>query len=85
IINATRLVKKGKVICCAIPLDKRGPVHPARDLPEHWMRFGAGDYALGAPGGGSSYLAAVLVALAVGALELWWLYNVRRRRAAQSA
>ncbi len=44
----------------------------------YWLR-------LGAPGGGSSYLAAVLVALAVGALELWWLYNVRRRRAAQSA
>ncbi|MDP6589088.1 MAG: c-type cytochrome [Alphaproteobacteria bacterium] len=42
----------------------------------YWLR-------LGAPGGGSSYLAAVLVALAVGALELWWLYNVRRRRIAE--
>ncbi|MBT3927034.1 MAG: c-type cytochrome [Rhodospirillaceae bacterium] len=41
----------------------------------YWLR-------LGAPGGGSSYIAAIIVALSVGALELWWLYSVRRRRVA---
>ena len=40
----------------------------------YWLR-------LGAPGGGSSYIAAVIAALALGALELWWIYSVRRRRA----
>lgn len=52
ILNAMKLVRGGKVISCAIPLDRHGPVHPARGVPEHWMRFGAGDYALGAPSGG---------------------------------
>jgi kynurenine formamidase len=47
IIDAARLVRRGLVISCAIPLDDRGPVYPTRIPPKHVMTSSGADYAAG--------------------------------------
>jgi kynurenine formamidase len=47
IIAAARLVRRGLVISCAIPLDERGPVYPTRIPPKHVMTSTGADYAAG--------------------------------------
>jgi kynurenine formamidase len=61
IVAAARLVRRGLVISCAVPLDERGPVYPTRLPPSHMMTLSADDYAAGrlpsgnAPGGGVKF------------------------------
>ena len=52
IVRASRLVKKGRVFSCAIPLDDRGPVYPGRLPPKHVMTLSGADYAAGERGFG---------------------------------
>ncbi len=37
IMAAAKLVKKGQVFCCCIPLDQSGPVFPTRTPPQRFM------------------------------------------------
>ena len=53
IVRASRLVKKGVVFSCAIPLDERGPVYPGRLPPKHVMTLSGADYEAGQRGFGS--------------------------------
>jgi kynurenine formamidase len=53
IVAAARLVRRGVVISCAIPLDERGPVYPARVPPKHVMTSTGADYAAGKRRAGS--------------------------------
>jgi kynurenine formamidase len=52
IAAAARLVRRGLVISCAIPLEERGPVHPVRLPPKHLMTVSGVDYAAGKPASG---------------------------------
>lgn len=54
IVRASRLIRKGVVFSCAIPLDERGPVYPGRLPPKHLMTLSGADYAAGLRGFGSS-------------------------------
>lgn len=47
IIEASRLIKKGKTFSLAIPLDKNGPIWPSRIPPHHTMDISGADYATG--------------------------------------
>jgi kynurenine formamidase len=47
IVAAARLVRRGEVISCALPLDDRGPVFPTRIPPKHVMTSSGADYAAG--------------------------------------
>ena len=47
IIAAARLVRRGVVISCALPLDEKGPVYPTRIPPKHVMTSTGADYAAG--------------------------------------
>ena len=47
IVAAARLVRRGAVISCAIPLDERGPVYPGRQAPKHLMTLSGADYSAG--------------------------------------
>jgi kynurenine formamidase len=47
IVAAARLVRRGLVISCALPLDERGPVFPTRIPPKHVMTSTGADYAAG--------------------------------------
>ncbi len=47
IIEASKLIKKGKTFSLAIPLDKNGPVWPGRLAPHHTMDITGADYATG--------------------------------------
>jgi kynurenine formamidase len=49
ILLAARLVKRGVVISCALPLDAKGPVYPTRQQPQHLMKRTGADYAAGHP------------------------------------
>ena len=49
IVAAARLVRRGVVISCAIPLDARGPTYPTRLPPQHLMKRSGADYAAGHP------------------------------------
>ena len=61
IVAAARLVRRGLVISCALPLDDRGPVYPTRITPKHVMTSSGADYAAGKcpsgelPGGGVKF------------------------------
>ena len=61
IVAATRLVRRGLVISCALPLDDRGPIYPTRIPPKHVMTSSGADYAAGKrpsgelPGGGVKF------------------------------
>ena len=37
IVAAARLVRKGQVFCCCIPIDQNGPVFPTRTPPQRFM------------------------------------------------
>lgn len=49
ILAAARLVRRGLVFSCAIPLDGKGPTHPTRLPPQHLMTRSGADYAAGHP------------------------------------
>lgn len=49
IVAAARLVRRGVVISCAIPLDAKGPTFPTRLPPQHLMTRSGADYAAGHP------------------------------------
>lgn len=49
IVTAARLVKRGVVISCALPLDAKGPVYPTRPAPQYFMKRSGADYAAGYP------------------------------------
>ena len=53
IVAAARLVRRGVVFSCAIPLDEKGPVYPGRLPPKHVMTLSGADYAAGQRGIGS--------------------------------
>jgi len=53
IVRAARLVRKGVVFSCAIPIDERGPVYPGRLPPKHVMTLSGADYAAGQKGVGT--------------------------------
>ena len=52
IAAAARLVRRGLVISCAIPLEEGGPVYPTRIQPKHVMTSTGADFAAGKPGSG---------------------------------
>jgi kynurenine formamidase len=54
IARAARLVRRGVVISCALPLDARGPLHPSRQPPQYLMKRSGADYAAGHPTFGES-------------------------------
>lgn len=47
IVAAARLVRRGIVFSCAIPLDEKGPVYPGRQPPKHLMTLSGADYHAG--------------------------------------
>lgn len=47
IVAASRLVRRGVVFSCAIPLDEKGPVYPGRQPPKHLMSLSGADYHAG--------------------------------------
>ncbi len=47
IVAAARLVRRGVVFSCAIPLDEKGPVYPGRQAPKHLMTLSGADYHAG--------------------------------------
>ena len=49
VVEAARLVQRGKVISLAIPLDASGPVFPPRIPPVRLMAVSGADYAAGEP------------------------------------
>ena len=49
IVAAARLVRRGVVISCALPLDDKGPTYPTRVAPQHLMKRCGADYAAGHP------------------------------------
>ena len=49
IVAAARLVRRGVVISCALPLDATGPTYPTRLPPQHLMKRSGADYAAGHP------------------------------------
>jgi kynurenine formamidase len=53
IVSAARLVRRGMVISCAIPLEAGAPVYPTRLPPSHMMTLSAADYAAGRRPSGS--------------------------------
>jgi kynurenine formamidase len=53
IVRAARLVRRGVVFSCAIPLDERGPVYPGRLPPKHMMTISGADYEAGQRGLGT--------------------------------
>jgi kynurenine formamidase len=53
IVRAARLVRRGAVFSCALPLDDRGPVYPGRLPAKHLMSVSGADYEAGARGIGS--------------------------------
>jgi kynurenine formamidase len=53
VVKAARLVRRGVVFSCAIPLDEKGPVYPGRLPPKHVMTVSGADYAAGQRGMGS--------------------------------
>jgi kynurenine formamidase len=53
IAAAARLVRRGVVISCALPLDAKGPVYPTRQPPQYFMKRSGADYAAGHPTLGS--------------------------------
>jgi hypothetical protein len=53
IVRAARLVRRGIVFSCAIPLDERGPVYPGRLPPKHMMTISGADYEAGQRGIGT--------------------------------
>lgn len=53
IVAAARLVRRGAVFSCAIPLDEKGPVYPGRLPPKHVMTISGADYAAGQRGFGT--------------------------------
>jgi kynurenine formamidase len=53
VARAARLVRRGVVLSCALPLDERGPVYPGRLAPKHVMTLSGADYAAGQKGFGS--------------------------------
>lgn len=54
IVAAARLVRRGVVFSCAIPLDEKGPVYPGRLPPKHVMTVSGADYAAGMRGSGTN-------------------------------
>ena len=54
IVAAARLVRRGVVFSCAIPLEAKGPTYPTRLPPQHLMKRSGADYAAGHPAFGSS-------------------------------
>lgn len=54
IVAAARLVRRGRVFSCAIPLDEKGPVYPGRLPPKHLMTVSGADYAAGMRGFGTA-------------------------------
>jgi len=53
IVRAARLVRRGVVFSCAIPLEERGPVYPGRLPPKHVMTISGADYEAGQRGLGT--------------------------------
>lgn len=53
IVRAARLVRRGAVFSCAVPLDERGPVYPGRLPPKHMMTISGADYEAGQRGLGT--------------------------------
>lgn len=53
IIHAAKLVRKGKVFSCAIPIENTGPVFPTRIPPQHVMTRTGADFTAGAKGRGT--------------------------------
>jgi kynurenine formamidase len=49
IVAAARLVRRGVVFSCAIPLDANGPTYPTRQPPQHLMKRSGADYEAGHP------------------------------------
>jgi kynurenine formamidase len=49
IVAAARLVRRGVVISCALPLDAQAPVYPTRQPPQYLMKRSGADYAAGHP------------------------------------
>ncbi len=49
IVAAASLIRTGKVVSCAIPLDPSGPVYPGRANVFHAFTYTGTDYAAGAP------------------------------------
>lgn len=49
IVAATRLVRRGVVISCALPFDAKGPTYPTRLPPQHLMKRSGADYVAGHP------------------------------------
>ena len=47
IAAAARLVRRGVVFSCALPLDDRAPVYPGRQPPKHLMTVSGADYHAG--------------------------------------
>jgi kynurenine formamidase len=53
IVRAARLVRRGAVFSCAVPLDERGPVYPGRLPPKHMMTVSGAEYEAGQRGLGT--------------------------------
>jgi kynurenine formamidase len=52
VARAARLVRRGVVLSCALPIDDRGPVYPGRMAPKHVMTLSGADYVAGQKGFG---------------------------------
>lgn len=49
VARAAGLIRKGRVVSCAIPLDATGPVYPGRPGIFHAFTYAGADYVVGAP------------------------------------
>lgn len=47
IADAAQLVRRGRAISCAVPLDSTGPVHPTRTGPVHLYGYTGADFVAG--------------------------------------
>ncbi|HEY6762959.1 MAG TPA: cyclase family protein [Baekduia sp.] len=46
---AAGLIREGRVISCAVPLDDQGPLHPTRKGVSHWHSVSGADLIVGSP------------------------------------
>ena len=47
--QAAALIREGRVISCAVPLDEQGPLHPTRKGVSHWYTISGADLIAGSP------------------------------------
>src|SRR4051794_29612988 len=51
VADAARLIRSGRAISCAIPLDAQGPVHPTRSGVVHMYGYTGSDFVAGSAAG----------------------------------